>query len=247
MPYITHNCDALIGGAARALDSYSVGVLTTGDRAFVDEAGETLRFKYNSAGTAVENVSTHPYVVRPDDYSAGGNWEEQETVGGVSAAANLTAEALAVGADGAKGIKALALGAANLKLFMNAAGSANEYANGTFIGTITYDTATASGDQAITGVGFKPSRILLLTCVDSTSQVSVGLDDGTNHYCIINYNAVAAGQWTIRTAYSIELQQSVGVLSGGIVSALGADGFTITWTKTGAKTGKAYIHYIAFR
>jgi len=81
MPYTTYNCDALTGGATRALDSYSVSVLTTGDRAFVDATGETLRFKYNSAGTAAENVSTHPYVVRPDDYSAGGNWEEQETVG----------------------------------------------------------------------------------------------------------------------------------------------------------------------
>jgi len=108
MPYTTYNCDALTGGAARALDSYSVGALTTGDRAFVDEAGETLRFKYNSAGTAAENVSTHPYVVRPDDYSDGGNWEEQETVGNVSAAANLTANALIVGDDGAKGVKAQA-------------------------------------------------------------------------------------------------------------------------------------------
>jgi len=107
MPYTTYNCDALTGGAARALDSYSVSVLTTGNRAFVDESGETLRFKYNSAGTAAENVSTHPYVVRPDDYSIGGNWEEQIAAdrGDVSAAANLTANAVVVGDDGAKGVK----------------------------------------------------------------------------------------------------------------------------------------------
>jgi len=107
MPYTTYNCDALTGGAARALDSYSVSVLTTGNRAFVDESGETLRFKYNSAGTAAENVSTHPYVVRPDDYSVGGNWEEQIAAdrGDVSAAAALTANALIVGDDGAKGVK----------------------------------------------------------------------------------------------------------------------------------------------
>ena len=77
MPYTTHNCDSLIGGAIRSLDSHSVGDLATGDRAVCLVSGELLYFKYNSTGTAAENVSTHPYVVRPDDYIDGGNWEEQ--------------------------------------------------------------------------------------------------------------------------------------------------------------------------
>lgn len=77
MPYTTHNCDSLIGGAIRSLDSHSVGDLATGDRAVCLVSGELLYFKYNSTGTATENVSTHPYVVRPDDYVDGGNWEEQ--------------------------------------------------------------------------------------------------------------------------------------------------------------------------
>jgi len=92
MPYTTYNCDALTGGAARALDSLSVGDLTTGDRAVIAVSGEFLYFVYDSTATAAENVSTHPYVVRPDDYSSGGNWEEQETLGGI-ASANLTDDA----------------------------------------------------------------------------------------------------------------------------------------------------------
>lgn len=107
MPYTTYNCDALTGGAARALDSHSVGDLVNGHRAFVDVSGEVLRFKYNSTGTAAENVSTHPYVVRPDDYSDAGNWEEQEVggAGDVTAAANITDNRIVRGNGGAKGVQ----------------------------------------------------------------------------------------------------------------------------------------------
>ncbi|MBC8469101.1 MAG: hypothetical protein H8D56_06480, partial [Planctomycetes bacterium] len=76
MPYTTYNCDALQGGAARALDSYGVATLTTGDRAIVALSGTVYYFVYDSTATAAETVAAHPYVIRPDDYSAGGNWEE---------------------------------------------------------------------------------------------------------------------------------------------------------------------------
>ena len=165
----------------------------------------------------------------------------------VSAAANITANAIVVGDDGAKGIKALALGAANLKLFMNAAGTANEYASGMKIGTFTKNTADASGDQAITGVGFKPSKIIFFVMVDSTSEMSIGLDDGTLHYVLSDYYAFTAGDWSYRATASIELLQAAGISSLGVITAIGADGFTITWTKTGAKTGTATIIYMAFR
>ena len=78
MAYTTYNCDFLTGGAARALDSHDVADLSNGDRARCDVSGEVTQFNYNSSGTAVENVTTHPYVVRPDDYSSSGNWEEQQ-------------------------------------------------------------------------------------------------------------------------------------------------------------------------
>ena len=82
MPYTTYNCDALQGGAARALDSYGVATLTTGDRAIVALSGTVYYFVYDSTATAAETVAAHPYVIRPDDYSTEGNWEEYEPVGG---------------------------------------------------------------------------------------------------------------------------------------------------------------------
>lgn len=78
MPYTTYNCDTMTGGAARGLDALAVGDITTGDRAVVMMTAKSYFFKYNSTGTAAEQVATYPRVVRPDDYSTGGNWEEYQ-------------------------------------------------------------------------------------------------------------------------------------------------------------------------
>jgi hypothetical protein len=91
MAYTTYNCDTLTGGAARSLDLLAVGDLTTGDRAVVMTTAASYFFKYNSTGTAAEQVATAPRVVRPDDYSTGGNWEEY--VAASTAAASVLAQA----------------------------------------------------------------------------------------------------------------------------------------------------------
>lgn len=76
-----YNCDALTGGAARALDSHSVGDLSDGDRAVVlDASNDLMVFEFQSAATDAENTATHPYRVRPDDYATAGVWYEQEPV-----------------------------------------------------------------------------------------------------------------------------------------------------------------------
>lgn len=141
----------------------------------------------------------------------------------------------------------LAKGAANTKLFINAGATAPEWANGMKIGTFTIDTATASGDQAITGVGFKPSHIILLAGISGTPEVSIGFDDGTSHYNLDNIHNVTADAWGVDSSLSILLYQTGAIYYSGIVSALGADGFTITWIKAGAKTGTATIYYLALR
>ncbi len=167
--------------------------------------------------------------------------------GDVTAAANITDEALAVGDGGAKGIKVLALGAANLKLFVNAAGNANEYASGFKIGTFTRDTAVATGTQAITGLGFKPSHVIFLVSTSNTAQVSIGFDSGSLAYCVQNKQGVAADTWGIDTTYSILLFQTDVKYYAGKLTALGSDGFTVSWVKEGDKTGTATISYMAFR
>ena len=148
---------------------------------------------------------------------------------------------------GANTAAKLAAGAANLKQFMNATGTAPEWAGGIKLGTFTIDTATATGSQAISGVGFKPSHIILLMDIAGTKEFSVGFDDGTNHYSVNDNSASTANTYGTQVDWSMILYQSEGVNYLGLVSVLGADGFTVSWTKNGAKTGTATIFYLAFR
>ena len=141
----------------------------------------------------------------------------------------------------------LAIGAANLKLFVNAAGNAVEWAVGIKLGTFTRNTADANGDQVVSGVEFKPSHVVFLANVDGSGEVSIGFGDGTLNYAIASQYASTAGDWTPTPTKCIELWQTAAILYRGALTALGADGFTITWTKTGAKIGMATVYYLAFR
>lgn len=105
----------------------------------------------------------------------------------------------------------------------------------------TYDIATASGTQALTGVGFTSKAVLFLATVVATGHVaSVGFDDGVTGACLYDNNAVLTGSWGHAPA-SLILQVSNGNYASGVISAWGADGATITWTKTGLPTGSATI------
>jgi len=141
----------------------------------------------------------------------------------------------------------LALGAANLSLFVNAGATAPEWANGMKSGATSIDSATASGTQAITGVGFKPSYVIFQLGGGATAEMSLGFDNGTSYYCTYDNHTITADSWERSSTYSIAAVQGSGITYTGLISSLDADGFTITWTKTGAKTGTIYLRYLAFR
>jgi len=72
----TYNCNGLTGGATRNLDSISISALSNLDRAIAHDSEKILFFYFDSSGTEEENTSTHPYIIRPDDYSVSGVWKE---------------------------------------------------------------------------------------------------------------------------------------------------------------------------
>ena len=74
----SYNANGLTGGTQRDLDYVSVSDLNNGDRAIVLTGTIKYHFKYDSTATDSETVSTHPFKVRPDDYSTAGVWIEQE-------------------------------------------------------------------------------------------------------------------------------------------------------------------------
>lgn len=100
--------------------------------------------------------------------------------------------------------------------------------------TTTYDLSTASGTQAVTGVGFTPRLVILLGNQTGNARTSVGFSDGTNDYSI--YMVDAGNAFNSATGSSLNAGSGANSQSGEI-SAFGADGFTITWTKTGSPTG----------
>jgi len=95
------------------------------------------------------------------------------------------------------------------------------------------DTRSIIGDQIITGIGFRPS-IVIFAAADAepaNKNWSIGFDDGITNYRVYQYDN--------GTAMSFNLVGSISIRRGtlnritGSISALGPDGFTITWNLTG--------------
>jgi len=126
----------------------------------------------------------------------------------------------------------LALGAANLKLFINAAGDGLEYASGMKSTNHTYDLATASGNQTLSGVGFTPSAAIVLAAL-STISGYIGVKSTTQFGLITMYNSVVLAVLGIQF-----INASVTTGNNAICSiTFNSDGGVLAWTKTGSPTG----------
>lgn len=113
------------------------------------------------------------------------------------------------------------------------------------IGAFTRDTATASGTQAVTGVGFVPVAVQFTMAEAGSDERSWGDDDGTNTEVIAFQ--VDADNWLVSAARSIYAVESGTAHYSGTITTLGADGFTITWVKTGTPTGTITVNYLAYK
>ncbi len=108
--------------------------------------------------------------------------------------------------------------------------------------TTTYDLSTASGTQAITGVGFQPSTCSILASVGGgNSMWSSGVVDSA-----LNQNAINSfsdsSNVTPTTGKAIVYENAAASASQiATITAYGADGFTLTWVKTGSPTGTLRI------
>jgi len=154
----------------------------------------------------------------------------------------LTAAGDMVYASAANTLARLAKGTANYKMFMNAAGTAPEWATGMKSVTYSRDVSLTS-DWALTGAGFKPSALIAFGGIQSTSfswgfltggGVSVNLTDyGSTRYidqaCVIS-------AWVNASNY----QQYA-------LKSFDADGVTLEPAKTGSPTGTLTIVVGYFR
>jgi len=119
--------------------------------------------------------------------------------------------------------------------------------NRTKVGTFSIDTTTATGTQAITGVGFVPQVcIFFATDSQAAGESSWGMDDGSGENCVYDSHNGTANTYTSIATISIRDLQSAANYYSGEVQSFDSDGFTITWTKNGSPTGTLIIKFIAY-
>jgi hypothetical protein len=118
----------------------------------------------------------------------------------------------------------------------------------TFTGGTTRNTATASGTQAITGVGFQPSIVIFMHAQNNTPEWSIGWDNDSESASALysNHNITAEGHIATDT-WMIECIHSADNSYHSNISSMDADGFTINWLKNGSPTGTLQIRYLCIQ
>lgn len=140
----------------------------------------------------------------------------------------------------------LALGSANLKQFMNAAGTALEWASGQKAMTWTRDLSTGNNSVSYTGVGFKGNSMILFAGVDNVVSLSLGLVVGSTKYsfCTLLPDGKTVDLGTLLARfYPADIYNFV---EASFVS-WDDDGFTISYSKSNSPTGTAIFKAIIFR
>lgn len=140
----------------------------------------------------------------------------------------------------------LGAGAANLAMFMNSAGTAPSWAATAKVITSTINTANATASVSYTGVGFKPSSVIALALINSSTETSIGIADASTQRVLFNSGSITGSTWAYDTQL-VYMDQSAGNVYGGTVTSFDSDGLTISWTKTGATVGTALLFFLCFR
>lgn len=119
-----------------------------------------------------------------------------------------------------------------------------------FVSTFSRDHTLANGTQAVTGVGFTPKLLLLWMCdnAGNVNRASWGATNSAtgarNQSMHTPPNGGTADQFSI-DGDCIEYVESSTVRNAAKLSTFDADGFTLTWTKTGSPTTTGLAVYIA--
>jgi hypothetical protein len=241
-----YGATALTGGTSGCLDAIDGAGLLDGDKAFVLTSTQFYFYTLDDDSAAVESP---PDIISPDSNAGDKRWVQvsSHSIFGLS---SLTAGDLPY-ASAANTLAALGIGAANYKLFTNAAGAAPEWGAGLNVVSTTKDLSIgAPTDQSISGFGFKPSAVAILAAISgSVGNMSIGFigpsGTGGGFY---DYSAVAVNtnSWISMTA-AVLIRTDVGDYNLAALKSWDADGLTLTWTKTGNPVGTATLVILGIR
>lgn len=118
-----------------------------------------------------------------------------------------------------------------------------------YAGSFTRDLSLSTSVVTITGVGFQPKALVLLSSGDTAMKLSsVGFADEGIGTSGMYWDLTNARSTFISTPVVIA---PVSITSGNYVlgtpSAYTSDGFTFTWVKVGSPTGTGRVTFLAFR
>jgi hypothetical protein len=112
--------------------------------------------------------------------------------------------------------------------------------------TATRDMTAATGNQVITGVGFSPKAIIAINAVNGTSAYSIGMATALGAGGWGSTYKDAAGNVNTQGALIPYLETATGAHQSASIASFDADGFTLSWAKTGAPTGTANLFFLCF-
>lgn len=98
--------------------------------------------------------------------------------------------------------------------------------------TFTRTASAGSGAQALTGAGMAPTALIVLAVNNGSEEVSWGLgDDDANEADIFS---TTSANYSRGDTNIIQLSNASGNDMVAVLTSLDADGFTVTWTKSGS-------------
>ena len=110
----------------------------------------------------------------------------------------------------------------------------------TKIGTLTRIMSAVNEDVAQTGLGFTPSAIIF-------AGVARGGQEATTMFCTLSSMQGITRTTSWYATNNLEIYPVAGGRCNAVLKSFDADGFTLTWSKTGSPTGFFDVIYLAFR
>jgi len=109
---------------------------------------------------------------------------------------------------------------------------------------VGYGTRNSGGSQSITGIGFKPSALIMMGVNSiSTVELTIGYCDGISQSLVQLYS----GGTKVNLNNTVIVSMYVDSLNNikALFDSFDNDGFTLTWTKTG--TVSISYNYLCLR
>jgi hypothetical protein len=114
----------------------------------------------------------------------------------------------------------------------------------TNVAIVSFTANTATGNQAVTGAGFKPDALIAM-CVDKFAgafgayQIGFGVSATQRGTSSANYDGTNAGRYQANDKF-IGIPKGVGLQRLADLVTLDADGFTVNWTTAAAAGPTVY-------